>query len=206
MRWFKLGVMMITHPIVVSEYIKSRREEKKNWLPVIVLILLMVGVCLFSIQYTHYPLSTVSTRKANLVLEVGKLVVPVLTWVLASYAMTTILDGESKFGETMTYSAYCLVPYILFTIPVTLLSRVMDQGQAGLYHALVTGILIWVVVLMITGLKEMNQYTPGKTVLVVALTLFTMVMIWATVIFLYTIVDQFVSMIREVYYEVIYRL
>lgn len=210
MTGFKLCVMMLFHPIVVSEYIKKQRGDagfkRMSTVLVIVLLALALGVSVFSIYFTHYPLSTVSVRNANLLLECGKLFVPVLTWILASYAMTTILDGATKIGEAMIYNTLSLMPYVLFTVPVVLLSRVMDGGQAGLYYTLTGGQIAWVILLMIVGLKEMNEYSVKKTVLVVLLTVFTMAVIWATIVLLFTISSQFVTMIREVYYEIVYRL
>ena len=198
--------MMLFHPIVVGEYIKKRRGDpafrKTGIILVTALLALALGVSLFSIYFTHYPLASVSVRKANLALEIGRLFVPVL----ASYAMTTILDGVTKIGEAMLYNTLALVPYVVFTVPFVLLSRVMDGGQAGLYGIMTGGLLAWVILLMIVGLKEMNEYSIGKTVLVVLLTLFTMAVIWATVVLLFTIASQFVTMLREVYYEIIYRL
>ncbi len=210
MTGLKMCVMMLFHPIVVSEHIKRQRENapfRRTALALVLsLLILALAVNLFSIYFTHYPLAGVSVRKANLVLECGKLFAPVLTWVLASYAMTTILDGATKMGEAMLYNALTLVPYVVFTVPLVLLSRVLDGGQAGLYGVLTGGLLVWVVALMIIGIKEMNEYSIPKTALVVALSLFTMAVIWATAVLLFTISSQFVTMIREVYYEIIYRL
>ena len=210
MTGLKLCVMMLFHPIVVSEHIKRQRGDLKFRRLTVILVLsilaLALGVNIFSIYFTHYPLATVSVRKANLLLECGKLFVPVLTWVLASYAMTTILDGGTKMGEAMLYNALALGPYVLFTVPAVLLSRIMDGGQAGLYYVMTGGLLVWVIALMIIGIKEMNEYTIRKTLLVVLLTVFTMAVIWATAVLLFTISSQFVTMIREVYYEIIYRL
>lgn len=206
MKSLKLCLMTLYHPIVVTEHVKKQRGQRMNWLPVIVLLLLALGVRILSIYGTHYPLASVSVRKANLLLECGKLFVPVLTWVLASYMMTTILDGETLFSETLLFSAYALVPYIVFTPILTLASRIMENGQMGLYASMEVIILGWVVMLMILALKEMNGYTVGKTVLMICLSLFTMVMIWAMVILLFTIASQFVGMIKEMFYEVIYRL
>ena len=210
MTGLKLCVMMLFHPIVVSEHIKRQRGDLKFRRLTVILVLsilaLALGVNIFSIYFTHYPLATVSVRKANLLLECGKLFVPVLTWVLASYAMTTILDGATKIGEAMLYNALALVPYVLFTVPAVLLSRIMDGGQAGLYFVITGGLLLWVALLMVVGIKEMNEYTIRKTLLVVLLTVFTMAVIWATAVLLFTISSQFVTMIREVYYEIIYRL
>ena len=210
MTGLKMCVMMLFHPIVVSEHIKRQRGEpgfkRLTVALVLILLALALAVNIFSIYYTHYPLASVSVRKANLLLECGKLFVPVLTWVLASYAMTTILDGGTMIGEAMLYNALTLVPYVVFTVPAVLLSRLMDGGQAGLYGVITGGLLLWVVMLMIVGIKEMNEYSVGKTLLVVLLTLFTMAVIWATIVLLFTISSQFVTMIREVYYEIVYRL
>ena len=202
----KLCLMTLFHPIVVTEHIKKQRDRKMNWWPVIILLALALIVRVFSIYVTHYPLAAVSVRKANLLLECGKLFVPVLTWVLASYAMTTILDGETLFRETLLFSSYALTPYIVFTPILNIASRLMDGNQVGLYATLEIGILAWVVVLMIIALKEMNGYSGGKTVLMILLSLFTMVMIWAVVVLLYTISSQFVGMVKEIFYEVIYRI
>lgn len=206
MKSLKLCLMTLYHPIVVTEHIKKQRGQRMNWLPVIILLALALGVRILSIYGTHYPLASVSVRKANLLLECGKLFVPVLTWVLASYMMTTILDGETLFTETLLFSSYALVPYIVFTPILTLASRIMEGGQLGLYATMEGIILGWVVMLMILALKEMNGYTVGKTVLMIGLSLFTMVMIWAMVILLFTIASQFVDMVKEMFYEVIYRL
>ena len=168
MKSLKLCLMTLYHPIVVTEHIKRHRGEKKNWLPVIVLLVLTLAVRILSIYGTHYPLASVSVRKANLLLECGKLFVPVLTWVLASYMMTTILDGETLFTETLLFSAYALTPYIVFTPILTLASRIMDGSQMGLFATLEVGVLAWVVLLMILALKEMNGYSVGKTVLMIA--------------------------------------
>ena len=210
MTGLKMCVMMLFHPIVVSEYIKKQRGvpgfKRLTAILVLSILALALAVNIFSIYFTHYPLASVSVRKANLLLECGKLFVPVLTWVLASYAMTTILDGATTIGEAMLYNALTLVPYVVFTVPAVLLSRLMDGGQAAVYGVMTGGLLLWVILLMIVGIKEMNEYSVGKTVLVVLLTVFTMAVIWATIVLLFTISSQFVTMIREVYYEIVYRL
>ena len=210
MTGLKLCVMMLFHPIVVSEYIKRRRGDsgfkRTGWILSAVILVLALAVSVFSIYFTHYPLASVSVRKANLLLECGKLFVPVLTWILASYAMTTILDGATLMSEALVYNILALLPYVVFTVPAVLLSRILDGGQSGLYGVITGGLIVWVVLLMIVGIKEMNEYTIKKTVLVVFLTVFTMAVIWATVVLLFTISSQFVTMIREVYYEIVYRL
>ena len=61
----------------------------------------------------------------------------------------------------------------------------MSDVLARLFATLEVGVLAWVVLLMILALKEMNGYSVGKTVLMIFLSLFTMVMIWAMVVLLF---------------------
>ena len=49
MKSLKLCLMTLYHPIVVTEHIKRHRGEKKNWLPVIVLLVLTLAVRILSI-------------------------------------------------------------------------------------------------------------------------------------------------------------
>ena len=80
------------------------------------------------------------------------------------------------------------------------------RKTAGLYGTAEAALLIWVIGLMILSIKEMNGYSVRKTLLIVLLSVFTMLIIWATVVLLFTISSQFVTMLREVYFEMIYRI
>ena len=69
----KMCVMMLFHPIVVSEHIKKQRGvpefRRLSVILVLAILALALAVNIFSIYFTHYPLATVSVRKANLLLE-----------------------------------------------------------------------------------------------------------------------------------------
>ena len=40
------------------------------------------------IYCTHYPLASVRSWEANIVVEIGKFVVPIVSWILGNYAVT----------------------------------------------------------------------------------------------------------------------
>lgn len=204
MKSMKLGIMIFFYPITAFLYMKKERD-KFNPLPGIVCLLLAICVKLFAIYFTHYPLASVSVRNANLFWECAKLFVPILTWVLASYAMTTILDGETLLREAFLAMTYALLPYIIFTVPLTLLSQIMEQGQGNLYYSIQNAIILWVILLLLISLKEMNHYSVGKTLLVVFLSIFTMAIIWAATAMFFSISMQFISFVKEVIVETRYK-
>lgn len=199
----KLAAMVLFHPIAAFEYIKRKRETI-SYLTIPVIILLALVVQIISIYGTHYPLSTVNLRNANIVFECAKILLPVVTWGVASYAMTTILDGETKFLEAMLATCYAIIPFLIITPLLTLLSRILEKGQSGLYYGIYGAMLFWIVAMLLTALKEMNHYSVGKTAVVTLLSLFTMMLIWASTALLFSLSMQFITFVKEVIVEARY--
>lgn len=203
MKILKMSLLVLFHPIVAFTYIQKEREEFK-WTPVVILLGLAIAVRLFALQFTHYPLSTLGTRP-NLMFECTKLFVPLISWAIASYLMTTIMDGETLFRESMLAASYALVPYILITIPLTLLSRILELNQSGLFYTVEAIALGWVILLIIISLKVMNHFSGGKTVAIILLSLFTVAILWVAIALLYTLCAQFVEFVLQLFTEVRYR-
>ena len=135
MKALRLAAVTLFHPLVAFRYMK-RDRTKFNYTPIVVILLLMIFTKIFSIFVTHYPLATVNTRNANVVLECAIMIVPVLSWVIASYAMTTILSGEVMFRECLMACSYSLLPYIIIQIPLSIFTNVLEESQAGAYNAI----------------------------------------------------------------------
>lgn len=203
MKILKMALLVLFHPVTAFTYIQKERDNFK-WYPVAVLLGLAVIVRIAALQFTHYPLSTM-TPYTNLIFECAKLFVPLISWAVASYLMTTIMDGETLFRESMLAAAYALVPYILMTIPLTLASQIMELNQQGLFVTLEMIALGWVVLLIIISLKVMNHFSGGKTIAIILLSLFTVAILWVAVALLYTLCSQFIDFIMEVLIEVRYR-
>jgi len=203
MKVLKMSLLVLFHPVVAFTYIQKERENFK-WYPVAVLLGLAVLVKLFSLQFTHYPLSNLGTRP-NLLFECATLFVPLISWAVASYLMTTIMDGETMFRESMLAASYALVPYILITVPLTLLSRILELNQSGLFYSVEAIALGWVVVLIIISLKVMNHFSGGKTLVIILLSLFTVAILWVAVALLYTLCAQFIDFVVQVFTEIRYR-
>lgn len=204
MKSLKLAAVTLFHPMVAFRYMKHDRT-KFNYAPILVILLLMIFTKIFSIFVTHYPLATVDTRNANLIMECAVMVVPIVSWVIASYAMTTILGGEVLFRECLMACSYSLIPYIIIQIPLTVATLIMDQGQIGMYSSINKFALLFVLLLLFINLKEMNNFTLPKTIGIILLSLFTMVLLWAAVSLVFALSMRFVSFVSEVSQEISFR-
>lgn len=201
MEMLRLSLLIIFHPITAFQYMQKDRS-KFNYAPVLILLFLVIVARTLSIYITHFPLAAVDPRNANLLVETTKLLLPVITWAIASFAITAILDGETLIREAILATSYAMVPYIVFTVPLSILSLIMDKSQAALYNNIQFGILVWVILLFILSIKTMNSYSLKKTLLTCLLSLFTMLLIWATIVLFFAISSQFFDFIKEVIIEV----
>ena len=120
-------------------------------------------------------------------------VVPLFSWVVGSYLMTAITSGESTFLEILIASAYALVPYIVITPVLALVSNLLGSGEAGVYQALRTITLLWVILLLLLALQRLNDYSIKKTVGVAVLSVAAVIVMWAVCLLLFSLTVQFVT-------------
>ena len=128
----RFSFSILFHPIRTFDHIKNCRD-RLNYIPSIIILLMLVIVRIYYIYTVHYPLADVDPMDANIWLEITKLLLPILTWILATFMTTSILGGESKPGEIFVVSSFCILPYVLFTILLPPLSHILTREESGLY-------------------------------------------------------------------------
>lgn len=201
MQFLKTSLLTVFHPIIAFEYIKRDRSKFDyiGPLAIFAMIIITKGLALY---FTHFPMSSVDLRYADLVYESIVFFLPIISWAIASYGITTILDGENLFRETLSATLYSLFPYILITLPLTLLSRIMDYNQMDLFNFVIVIMWIWILLLFFINLKVMNNYTLKKSIFITLISLFTMAILWAGLALVLAISVQFIDFITEVIIEV----
>jgi tetratricopeptide (TPR) repeat protein len=203
--FFPLTVCMLFEPQEVC-YIVKRDRKRFDFLSIFLTWVLVVIARVLAIAITHYPLSEKLVENTNIWWECAIVLVPLITWAIAQYAVTAIFTGEAKFGEILKLSTFSMVPYIVLSVPIALLSRILCQSEAGLYQALMAFMWIWTVVLLLICLKSSNDYTFGKMVLVTLVTLCAMFLIWAVILLMAAMGSQFVDFIKGVVTEMGYAI
>lgn len=203
MKYLKLAAITIFHPLVAFDYMKKDRT-RFNYLPIVIILLLMILVKIFAMYVTHYPLQTVNLRKANVFVQCLVMVVPIVTWAIASYLMTTIMGGETLFRETLMACAYSCIPYIIINFLMTIFSRVLDANSAGLFNTINNFALLWVLLLLFLNLYHMNHYTVLKALGVTLLGLFSMIVIFAAVSLVAALTMRLINFFRELGSEISY--
>ena len=197
----KLSPGVFFHPIDTFRAVKECRGRLKVWAGLILVVLTLI-TRLLVIFATNYPLVTVNPRQANILIEVGKILLPLLTFVIACYAVTAIVGGESKLSEIFTASCFCMVPYIVVNIVMTALSYIMCRTEAGVYIFAVKAAWYIVFLLFIINICVLNNYGAGKTIFVGVVSVFVMILTWITILLVLSLSAQLVEFIAGIFREI----
>jgi len=201
----RLSFGILLNPVETLRIIKDYRD-RISYLPGIMILAMVMVTRIFYIYTVHFPLADIEAENANILLEMIKYMLPLLTWVIISYAVTSIVSGESKLKEIFTASAFSMIPYILINIPLAILSNIMSGSEKGLY-VFISGVsLIWVFSLLFISVRELNSYTLGKTVWTTALILITILLAWGVVLLTFIVVAQLYLFLSGIVMEIRMRL
>ena len=197
----KLALGVVFHPMETFELIKSNRDNMSITSGTIILVVLFL-VRVFYIFTVHFPLADIDIKDANIILETVKLILPVVTWVIASYAITAIVEGESKLKDIFIASSFCMVPYILVTVPLAVFSYVLSRSESILYAVIINGTWIWIIVLFFIQAKTLNDYKIGKTISISVISILNMALIWAVGLMMYVLTGRLFQFITGIISEI----
>lgn len=178
--------------------IRRHRQDYDIVIPLILYFLVFVTK-VFTLFVTHYPFRATDIVRVNLAQETLMLFLPLLTWVVGNYLVTTIRSGEVKMREVFSASAYCMLPYIIVGIPMACISNVMSLSSSGLYNGIMTLMWIWVGILFFASTMSMNSYKFFETVGIIIITLFACVFMWVVFAMLFMLGNEVVSFFTGIF-------
>ena len=193
-------LLIVCCPVDCMHIIK-RENRFRLWVPIVFYFVAVLSNYLYNFM-VHFPLATKNHDSINIILETAIFAVPLFSWVVCSYAMTALLDGESKFSDQLTVSSFCTVPYTFFTLLSIVVSQFMSTEEAGLFGVIRYAGLIWMVILLFVSLIVLNDYSISKALGISMLSILSIVVLWAVLILLYALTVQLFSLVFNLVKEI----
>jgi len=191
----------VFNPIVTYESIIPDKNKIQSYFEGGVIVFLALVTHMASIYLTHAPLASVDPLDASMLIEIARIIIPFFTWIISYYAVTSIMDGETSIDEIFVASAYSLIPYIVVTSLMAVLSNIMANEEVGLFNFINSFMWIWMGFLFFLNLKIMNNYSLKKSILVFSVVLFGMALIWALAILFYVLTNNLWTFVATVQRE-----
>lgn len=197
----KLCFSTLFHPCETFENVRYMRGNLKLS-PAFIFLGLTVAVRYIYMNIVHYPLADVDLRNASYLLEAVKFLLPFITFIIAAYAVTAIIDGEVKFNELFIAGSLCFAPYFIFTLPLGAFSHIMTGNNSGLYSTIQTIIVIWMLFLFFQTVRVTNRYSVKKAVGITILSVLTMALIWIVAFLVIVLWNQVYLFVLDILTEI----
>jgi hypothetical protein len=194
---------ILVHPMDTYQDIKHLK--KSSWLTATILYLLVLIASVFEIYTTAFIFQTVSLNQFNLLIHTLTLLGGIFLFIFSNYLVATITNGEGFFKDVYLSTAHALVPYIILTPILAIVSNGLTYNETIVYQ-LVDGLRYgWSGALILLMIKEVHNYDVKALLKNVFLTLFTMVMLILIGFLLYVLTSQLWNYVESIIQEVILR-
>ena len=200
----KYAFYTITHP---SNGFYEIRHRQKGSVPLAILFVFLFAVC-FSAnrQYAGFVVNFVNPMEVNSLTEMITVFVLFILFCVGNWSVTCLMNGEGRFKDIVTMTGYSMLPMILTQIPAIIISNFVVQDEEAYYYLILYFGIAWFVLLVITGVMTIHNYTFGKTLITLICTFVAMFIIIFIALLFYSLLTQVIAFVQSVYNEIVLRM
>jgi len=194
---------VIVHPF--KGFWELKYDKKGNWIVAMAIVFLVSLASMFQYQYSGFIVNTHSPYSFNSLVQLRNVILPFFLWCVANWSLTTLMDGEGKFGEIVISSAYAMLPIFMLFVPATIYSRFITQEETAFYYYLNGFAVVWFLYLMFVSTMTVHQYTVVKTIVTIGLSVVCMGFIVFLGMLFFSLIQQMYSVYFTIYRELQFR-
>ncbi len=196
------GFHLIFHPF--DGYWDLKHEKRGSVRAgVIFLIITVVAFYYSGIGKGYYYNPKGST--ATIFSQAAMVLVPFFLWVVSNWCFTTLFDGEGSFKDIFIATSYALFPLPVLVVISTALTNVLVGTESQIPTLIVSVAYIYMAFLIIIGMQVTHDYSTGKNIVTVVMTLAGMVVIMFIAVLFVSLISKMTGFVSTLVTELSYR-
>lgn len=193
----------ISHPMDGYYWI---RHAERGSVPLAILMVILFSCCFTANRLlASFVVNDLDPRSVDSFYELLGVLAFYLLLCVSNWSITCLLNGEGRMKDIAVAVGYGTVPISFVLVLATIVSQfIADDEQAFYSLILVIGIAYGVIMILI-GIMQVHNYTLGKTLLTLFLTVLAMLIIIFLLLLLSNLLGMVVNFFKSVYTELIFR-
>ena len=170
------------------------RHQDKGSVPIALLLVILYGIA-FSMNRisASFIVNDIEPRSVNLVAELAGVLALYLVLCVGNWSVTCLMEGEGRFRDIITTVGYAMLPMFVTTVLATVVSQFIAENEEAFYTIIMGIGTAYSVIMLVLGIMQIHNYTMGKTLVTLFLTLMAMLII----IFLALLVINFILQVYQ---------
>ena len=196
------GFHLIFHPF--DGYWDLKHEQRGSVRASIIIIATTIVAFYYQSIGTGYYYNPQGSYM-TIFMQVMSILIPLLLFVIANWCFTTLFDGEGNLKDIFIASSYALFPVPAFVIISTILTNVLVGDEGQITTLLVTLAFIWMGFLLVLGMQVTHDYSMGKNILTIIMTIVGMVFIMFIALLFVSLISKMIALVTTIVSEISYR-
>ncbi|MBO5380257.1 MAG: YIP1 family protein [Clostridia bacterium] len=196
------GFHLMFHPF--DGYWDLKHEKRGSMRASIIFIIITVVAFYYSgIGKGYYYNPKGST--ATIFSQAAMVLIPFFLFVVSNWCFTTLFDGEGSFKDIFISTAYALYPLPILVIVSTALTNVLVGTESQIPSLILTVAYIYMAFLIIIGMQVTHDYSTGKNIVTIVMTLVGMVVIMFIAVLFISLITKMSGFVSTIMSEISYR-
>ena len=196
------GFHLIFHPF--DGYWDLKHEKRGSVRASIIFLAITVAAFYYSgIGKGYYYNPKGST--ATIFSQAAMVLVPFFLFVVSNWCFTTLFDGEGSFKDIFIATSYALFPVPVLVIVSTALTNVLVGTESQITTLIVSLAYIYMAFLIIIGMQVTHDYSTGKNIVTIFMTLAGMVVIMFIAVLFVSLISKMTGFVSTLANELSYR-
>ena len=187
----KFAFHILAHPF--DGFWDMKREKKGDIRVSLVILALVVVTDILSKQFTAFLFNPDKFAPMDVVFEVNKILLVFLLFCVSNWSVTTLMTG------------YACLPLVIIPLPVAILSNLAAYSEQVYMNAALTVAYLWFFGLLLAGVMTIHQYTIGKMLGTVLVTIVAMLALVFICLLFFNLFSQLVGFVYSLYKELALR-
>ncbi|HWT76930.1 MAG TPA: Yip1 family protein [Mobilitalea sp.] len=200
----KYSLFLSTHPM--KGFWEIKHEKEGSFRTGMVILGLCIGVTILNNFFNGYLFNTSGGVYYNFANTIATVLVLYLFWCISNWCLTCLNDGEGKFVDILTATAYAMTPYVIIQFILIFLSNFFTLREKAFYEMLNNLSYVWSGGLVFFGSLATHRYSLLKNIVVCIATIIGMaVMAYISLLF-FNLLQQMLGFVSILSDEIYLRL
>lgn len=193
----------LSHPMDGFYWIRHRDYGS---VPLAVAMVVLFSFCFSGNRLlASFVVNDLDPRGINSLYELLGVLFFYLLLCVSNWSVTCLMNGEGRLKDIAIAIGYGTVPISIGLIVATLVSQVVADDEQAFYGIILGVSIAYGVILMLVGIMQVHNYTLGKTLLTLLITILALLIITFLILLLSNLLGAVVNFFKSIYTEIIYR-
>lgn len=201
-KWSYLGYTL-THP---SDGFYWIRHRDRGSVPIAIICVILFSFA-FSLNrlLSGFVVNDIDPRSVDSLYELLGILAVFLLVCVSNWSVTCLMSGEGRMKDIVIAVGYATVPMSVGFVLATIASQFIADEEQAFYTIIITIGVAYGVLMILIGIMQVHNYTLGKTLITLFITVLAMLVIVFLILLLSNMLGMVVNFFKSVYTEIVFR-